>query len=110
MNVMNSLHQLTADIRDAGIRATMDPRDVNVPCALVTLDKLGDDNTMCGDYSATALVMLIASDSAHPAAMETLLDMYDKVSHLTTGAQASTFTWSDMGTLPALQLNPIELE
>lgn len=103
------LENLRATIEARGVAATLDPRDLTVPGAIVTLERIGDDNTMCGDASVYASVMLVAADTGHPAALKHLLSMYDKVADLTTGATASTFTWSDVPNLPALTLNPIEL-
>lgn len=110
MNAYDQLRGLVQRIEDRGVNATLDPRNVHPPCALVSLGQLGSDNTLCGDYDVTALVMLIAPDQGMPTAIPDLLTMYDKVSDLTTGAEPSTFTWSDMGTLPALTLNDIPLE
>lgn len=110
MNIYDQLEILVHAIEDRGVTATLDPRNIHPPCALVSLSRIGSDNALCGDYEASALVMLIAPDQGMPTALPHLLTMYDKVSDLTTGAEPSTFTWSDLGSLPALTLNDIPLE
>lgn len=105
--------QLFEQLRDEfirrGVPATLDPRDLSVPGAIITLDRIGNDVSLCGEPELTAAVTLVAADTGHPAAMQHLLDLYDRVKDLTTGATATTFTWSDIPNLPALQLNPIPL-
>ncbi|RAV33533.1 hypothetical protein [Corynebacterium heidelbergense] len=107
---MNALHDLAETLTNRGVPATLDPRDLTVPGAVVSLAEIGPDATMCGDHVATAEVMLVAADNGMPAAMESLFDLFDKVSDLTAGATPATFTWSELPTLPALRLTPIPLE
>ncbi|WP_282939124.1 hypothetical protein [Corynebacterium auriscanis] len=108
--MIDQFEKLKEEFIRRGVPATLDPRNLTVPGAVITLDRIGDDNALCGDVAMTAQVMLVAADTGHPAALNHLLTMYDKVKDLTTGAQASTFTWSDVPNLPALTLNPIPLE
>lgn len=110
MHIYDALNELLEQIQARGIPATMDPRNLDVPGAIVTLDSIGPDTTMCGDHDAKALVMLVAADKGQPDATIDLLSMFDKVRDLTTGARLVTFTWSDIPNLPAFQLEPIPLE
>lgn len=106
---MEKLETLAQDISAAGIPATMDPRNLDAPGAIVELNELGPDNTMCGDFSATANVYLVAPDNGRVEATANLLSMYDKVKHLTTGATTIELALPDTAPLPALKLSPIEL-
>jgi len=106
---MEKLETLAQDINAAGIPSTMDPRNLDAPGAIVELNELGPDNTMCGDFSATANVYLVAPDNGRVEATANLLSMYDKVKHLTTGATTIELALPDTAPLPALKLSPIEL-
>jgi hypothetical protein len=109
MEIMEKLETLAQDINAAGIPSTMDPRNLDAPGAIVELNELGPDNTMCGDFSATANVYLVAPDNGRVEATANLLSMYDKVKHLTTGATTIELALPDTAPLPALKLSPIEL-
>lgn len=106
---MQKLETLAQEITAAGIPTTMDPRNLDAPGAIVELNELGPDNTMCGDYSATANVYLVAPDNGRVEATANLLAMYDKVKHLTTGATTIDLALPDTAPLPALKLSTIEL-
>lgn len=109
MNIMDKLEELANTIAAAGIPTTMDPRNLDAPGAIVELNELGTDNTMCGEVSVTANVYLLAPDNGRVEATATLLSMYDQIKHLTTGATTIDLALPDTAPLPALRLNPIEL-
>lgn len=108
VTILDQLNDLVAAIRARDIPATLDPRSVAVPGALVDLDQIGDDNTMCGDSVATATVWLVVPDNGRAAALGDLFALYAVLEDLTTGAKPATLALPDR-TLPALQLNPIPI-
>ena len=97
--------QLTA----AGITASTDPRNLNPPCAWVSLDTLVFDR-FGGDASGSAVVLLIAADAGMPTAADTLaglLNRYLSTPGLpipTTCAADTAALPSGGGPLPALRL------
>ena len=100
-----SLENACDKLAAAGIRATIDPRNVNPPCALVTVDRV--DATMGGCTTVDALVLLIAPDVGMPAALDTLGDMLDRIATIPgiSAALPDTFTGPTSGQpLPALRL------
>lgn len=109
MDIYRELSALAQSIIDRGVHATLDPRDVVVPGAIVELNELGNDTMLCGDVAANANVYLIAADNGRAVATQTLLEMWDKVKDLTTGAQTIELTLPNMPALPTLKLNPIDL-
>lgn len=109
MDIMEKIRELASEIAAAGIPTTLDPRNLDAPGAIVELNELGTDNTLCGDVSVTANVYLLAPDNGREEATATLLALYDKVKHLTTGAITIDLALPDTAPLPALKLNPIEL-
>lgn len=107
--VFTELVALKSALIARGIPATLDPRDLDAPAAIVELARIGSDSMLCGDYSATATVYLVAPDNGREVATQTLIDMYDKVRDLTTGAEPVDLALPDTAPLPALRLNPIDL-
>lgn len=110
MTIMDKLTELVTEINSRGIPASMDPRNVDVPGALVDLERLGTDDTLCGGITGQAAVWLVTSDDDHPSAMRSLLRNYNRVADLTTGAETAELVLPDLPPLPALKLNPIQLE
>jgi hypothetical protein len=110
MSIYDELTALVTEITARGIPATMDPRNLDVPGALVDLEQLGEDDTLCGRITGKSTVYLVVPDHDHPTAIAELIDLYDKVSDLTTGAQTSELALPELPPLPALKLNPIQLE
>lgn len=108
--IYDALTALTENLRTRGIAATMDPRNLRVPGALVDLDTIGPDNTLCGDVTATARVTLVVPDHGHPRAIAALTDLFMTITDLTDGATPAAFTLPDQGTVPALSCNPIPLD
>lgn len=110
MMLIDRLLDLVETLRSRGIAATIDPRDLTVPGALVDLDTLGGgDVTLCGSTAATAVVYLVAADNGRPTTLQALLADYAKVQDLTTGAAPVDLALGSYGTLPALRLNPIQI-
>ena len=100
-----ALDALVAQLDAAGVRATVDPRNVNPPCALVTVDRV--DATLGGCPTVDALVLLVAPDVGMPAALDTLGDMLDRVATVpgVSAALPDTFTGPAAGQpLPAFRL------
>ena len=111
MQILDDLNALAAEITRRGLPATIDPRYLQVPGALVDLDSIGGTGaaTLCGLTPATATVYLVAGDNGRPETLATLLDAYDQVRDLTTGAEPVDLALPGFGNLPALRLNPIDL-
>lgn len=107
--ILTALHALRDKIEAAGIPASLDPRDLDAPGALLELTAIGRDNTVCGDTAAQATVYLIAPDHGAATAVETLLEMYEAISHLSTGASTISLALPETAPLPCLRLEPIEL-
>lgn len=110
MDIYDRLTELVTEITRRGIPATMDPRNLDVPGALVDLERLGGDDTLCGRLTAQATVYLVTTDDDHPSAMRDLIRRYNLVADLTTGAETAELALPDLPPLPALKLNPISLE
>lgn len=109
MSIFDSLLDLAETITARGIPCTLDPRDLDAPGALAELTNLGSDNMLCGDVAAAATVYLLAPDNGRAEATRALLDMYEKVKDLTTGAETIELALPESGPLPALRLNPIDI-
>lgn len=106
---MDSLVDLAKTIAGRGIPTALDPRDLDAPGALVELNRLGTDTMLCGDVTALASVYLVAPDNGRVEATGRLLEMYELVKDLTTGAEPVDLALPDTAPLPALRLNPIDL-
>lgn len=88
---------LVATLTGAGIRATIDPRDVNPPCVLVAPPVLAYRfGKRCWDASWSLL--LIAGDHGKPGSLRALGDLLDAVQAATGGAIV-TATPANAGTL-----------
>lgn len=108
--VFEQMEALVQTITDRGIPATMDPRNADAPGAIVDLDSVGDDGTLCDRLTVRAVVYLIVPDHGHAESIAALLDLYRKVSDLTTGASVAELALPETAPLPALKLTPITLE
>lgn len=106
---MQELQALVDEIRARGINASLDPRDLDAPGALVELERVAADAMLCGDYTATATVYLLAPDNGRAAATATLLDMYDRLADMVHGAETVDIALPETGSLPALQLSSISI-
>lgn len=108
--IFDALATLTEDLNARGLNATMDPRTLRLPGAVVDLNAIGPDSTLCSDITATARVTLVAPDHSHPRALARLTEMFALITDLTTGADPAAWTLPDQGTMPALTCNPIPLD
>lgn len=89
-------------LEDAGLNATADARDLDLPGALVTpervvADRLGDD------YTITWHVYLLAADNGPVAALDDLGDMFDLAKDRLGVGEAQPVTL----TLPNLAADPL---
>ena len=109
MAVMDELVALVATLNERGIPATLDPRDVQIPGAIVELARVGSGNMLCGDTTAAATVYLIAPDNGRELATSELLAMYNKCADLILGAEPIDLALPDTAPLPALKTDPIDL-
>jgi len=108
MEICDALVNLANEFPRRGIPAVIDPRDADAPGALVDLEEI-DGGALCGLANARATVYLIVPDNGRALAMQALLDMYEKVEDLTTGAQTVELALPESAPLPALKLNPVDL-
>lgn len=108
LDIYNALVELANDLTRRGIPAVIDPRDADAPGALVDLEDI-EGGALCGLANARATVYLIVPDNGRALAMQALLDMYEKVEDLTTGAQTVELALPESAPLPALKLNPVDL-
>ena len=108
-SIMDALTDLAAEVTRRGIPATLDPRDLDAPGALVEITRVGTDDLLCGDVTAEATVYLLVPDNGRALATANLLDMFDKVRDLTTGAEPVELALPDSAPLPAFRLSPITL-
>lgn len=108
MELYDALVDLANEITRRGIPAALDPRDVDAPGAIVDLEEI-DGGSLCGLANARAVVYLFVPDNGRPLALKSLLEMYEKVEDLTTGAQTVELALPETAPLPALKLNPVDL-
>lgn len=91
-------------LKSVGVHATTDPRDLNAPCAWVTVHDVSAE-TLCGGLVVRADVALIAGDRGAPvmvAELSALLDNALRVLALDEPARAAVVTPPGQGALPAL--------
>ena len=72
----DALDQLVAKLRTAGIAASTDGRDLNPPCAWVTVHDITTP-VLCGGIEVRADVCLIAGDAGSPQSVAALSDLLD---------------------------------
>ncbi|MGB3604236.1 MAG: hypothetical protein WBA38_11885 [Gordonia sp. (in: high G+C Gram-positive bacteria)] len=72
-----ALDRVVTALRGAGLAATTDARDLNPPCAWVTVHDIGTP-TLCGGYQVRADVCLIAGDAGSPQSLTALGALLDK--------------------------------
>lgn len=100
----SALAGVVTALQDAGIHATIDPRDLVTPGAWVTLAEVRDPR-LCGGYTYRASVCLIVADMGTPTAVEELgklLELAAGVLTLEEPARPMTVTPPGVGPLPAL--------
>lgn len=79
----DALARTVQRLKVAGITATTDPRDINPPCAWVTVHDIITP-TLCGGYEVRAAVCLITGDSGSPTSLATLGTMLDTAAEVLT--------------------------
>lgn len=102
-----ALENLAARLTAAGVPAETDPTRLAVPGAWVTVDTLNAE-LLCGDFTMTAAVYLLAKDNGHDAAVATLATMLDTLTEvmpaMTTAVPDSVAIPGHSGPLPALRI------
>jgi hypothetical protein len=73
---LSDLEQLVYLLTAAGVPATLEPEDVSLPGAWVTLESF-ETRTLKGTPRITAAVYLIAENKDHRRALEALRDLYN---------------------------------
>ncbi|QNQ90879.1 hypothetical protein GP475_09680 [Corynebacterium poyangense] len=96
------LNDLVALLRETGIRADIDPRNLQPPCAWVAAKRI-PDWTMC-QPEITADIVLIAPDNGVPHALDALENMLTSVvdTLATEGHPISDVSLSDTVTLSGI--------
>ena len=101
-----ALDALAAELTAAGVEASTDPTKIPVPGAWVTVENLNPER-LCGDFTVTAAIYLIARDTGHTPALADLTVMLDRTSEvlpaLTTAQPDSVSLPGFTGPLPALR-------
>lgn len=77
------LQRIADRLTAAGVPATIDPRDLNPPCAWVTVHDITTP-MLCGGYEVRAAVCLIAGDAGSPLSLEALGTMLDAAAECVT--------------------------
>lgn len=73
--ILETLTHTVDRLTAAGIEATVDPRDLNLPAVWVTIDRL-DLNRLSGDAATVTIgLTAIAPDSGNPTALTDLDDL-----------------------------------
>ncbi len=71
------LVELTEALEAAGVRSSLDPSDLNLPGAWVTVESIQAAN-LAGSLTLGTVVYLIAPDQDYRRAMEALADLYNR--------------------------------
>lgn len=99
-----ALDRIVAALTEAGIAATTDPRDLQIPGAWVTVHDITDP-TLCGEYSVRADVCLVAADNGAPFEVDALGQLLDLAYTAVTfdePVRPMTVTPPGLAPLPAL--------
>ena len=76
--VIEAVEQVRDRVESAGIRAVIDPRDINPPCAWVTVDQVRD-NVLAFNPEVDVAVLLIVPDTGHRIALSALSGLLDQL-------------------------------
>lgn len=76
--IMATLDGLVDALRAEGLRASVEPRDLNAPCAWVTPSQTTTGMYLCGDGELRVDVYLIAPDHGYVRSLQTLEDSLAK--------------------------------
>ena len=72
-----ALQELVELLEGAGVSASVDPAELNVPAAWVTLEGIRQLN-LAGELELDAVVYLIVGDQDHRRAFDALAELYNK--------------------------------
>ncbi|ANA87587.1 hypothetical protein PBI_JEANIE_9 [Gordonia phage Jeanie] len=78
-----SLERIVTALEAAGVSATTDARNLNPPCAWVTVADVTTP-TLCGGYQVRAAVCLIAGDFGSGQSLGALGELLDKAAEVVT--------------------------
>ncbi|WP_330182821.1 hypothetical protein OHB26_03660 [Nocardia sp. NBC_01503] len=98
IDVAALLDIVVSQLRAAGIRASVDPRDLNPPCAWVAARTVAHD-LLGGGGTVTADIYLIAPNIGVPQALKTLTGLLDQA--LTVIAPDADTSLSERVPLPS---------
>ena len=90
-------------IRDVGVAATADARDLDLPAALVTPENIECDRLGNDEYTVTWAVYLLAPDNGALECLDDLGDMFDQVKDALGVSEAKPMTLS----LPNIAADPL---
>lgn len=77
--IVDTLQGLCDALSAEGVRASIDPRDLNAPCVWVTGNQATTDMYLCGGAEMRVDVYLVAPDHGYPRTLATLEEMLSKV-------------------------------
>lgn len=106
--IFDKLTEIESALRDVGLKATVDPRELNPPAAWVSANRVVDQ-TLCLDPAITVDVVLIAPDNGIRPAIQKLDEMLTLAMPALTGVCSSiedislndSAALSGVGSLPA---------
>lgn len=75
--LVDALDRVVARLESAGVAAGTDIRNLNPPCAWVTVHDVINP-VLCGEYEVRADVCLIAGDAGSAQSLDALGDLLDK--------------------------------
>lgn len=97
MNIAGLATELVATLKGAGLRAAVDPRDLNPPCVWVSPRSVAHD-LLGGGGTVTFDLLLIVADNGAASALTALTGLLDQV--LTVVDPDADTVLSDTVTLP----------
>lgn len=75
MDLLEALDMLRAELATVGVRAEIDPRDVNPPGAWLALNAITHNDVMCGGGTVQVYVYLIVPDNGIAQATTQLAEL-----------------------------------
>lgn len=100
-----ALAEVAAHLTAAGVPTAVDPTKVHAPGGWVSI-RDATPELLCGDFTVTGELYLVAKDVGHPAALATLMDMLDTAARvipsLATATPDAVALPGHPGPLPAL--------
>ncbi|KAA0925958.1 hypothetical protein [Rhodococcus sp. ANT_H53B] len=77
LDILAALQGVAQVLKDAGVRASEDPQNLNPPCAWVSTSKY-EVEYLCGEGTLTVDIFLIAINNGVPQAIKSLQSMLTK--------------------------------